>query len=107
MFTIICWLAVDLTIRKRKKIFLLILLIITNYIYNIRHGSMELDQFLVVHDLRMMRSVSSIPMIIEPFLLRFMTSYSSRIAVVSTIGQCQLVDTVALSEQDMNLYQVH
>lgn len=67
---------------------------------------MELDPFLVVHDLRMMRSVSSIPMIIEPFLLRFMTSYSSRIAVVSTIGQCQLVDTVALSEQDMNLYQV-
>ncbi|XP_025193303.1 PAN2-PAN3 deadenylation complex catalytic subunit PAN2 [Melanaphis sacchari] len=74
--------------------------------FNNTHGSMELDQFLVVHDLRMMRSVSSIPMIIEPFLLRFMTSYSSRIAVVSTIGQCQLVDTVALSEQDMNLYQM-
>ncbi|XP_050421716.1 PAN2-PAN3 deadenylation complex catalytic subunit PAN2 isoform X2 [Adelges cooleyi] len=69
-------------------------------------GSLELDQFLVVHDLRMMRSVSSIPMIIEPFLLRFMTSYSSRIAVVSSAGQCQLVDTVALSEQDMNLYQM-
>ncbi|CAI6344974.1 unnamed protein product [Macrosiphum euphorbiae] len=74
--------------------------------FNNTHGSMELDQFLVVHDLRMMRSVSSIPMIIEPFLLRFMTSYSSRIAVVSTIGQCQLVDTVALTEQDMNLYQM-
>lgn len=96
----------DLTTRKRNKIFLLILTITTYYIYVIRHGSMELDQFLVVHDLRMMRSVSSIPMIIEPFLLRFMTSYSSRIAVVSTIGQCQLVDTVALTEQDMNLYQV-
>lgn len=67
---------------------------------------MVLDQFLNVHDLRMMRSVSSISMIIEPFLLRFMTSYSSRIAVVSNTGQCQLVDTVALSEQVMNLYQV-
>ncbi|XP_015370348.1 PREDICTED: PAB-dependent poly(A)-specific ribonuclease subunit PAN2, partial [Diuraphis noxia] len=74
--------------------------------FNNTHGSMELDQFLAVHDLRMMRSVSSIPMIIEPFLLRFMTSYSSRIAVVSTIGQCQLVDTVALTEQNMNLYQM-
>lgn len=87
--------------------FRLILKITIYYLYvTTRHGSMELDQFLVVHDLRMMRSVSSIPMIIEPFLLRFMTSYSSRIAVVSTIGQCQLVDTVALTEQDMNLYQV-
>lgn len=75
-------------------------------VFTNRLGSMELDQFLLVHDLRMMRSILSIPMIIEPFLLRFMTSYSSRIAVVSTIGQCQLVDTVALSEQDMNLYQV-
>ncbi|XP_050539219.1 PAN2-PAN3 deadenylation complex catalytic subunit PAN2 isoform X2 [Daktulosphaira vitifoliae] len=70
------------------------------------HGSMNLDQFLVVHDLRMMRSVSSISMIIEPFLLRFMESYSSRIAVVSAVGQCQIVDTVALSEQDINLYQM-
>lgn len=93
--------------RKHKSIFInVIYIFIYLYVFIIRLGAMELDQFLVVHDLRMMRSVSSIPMIIEPFLLRFMTSYSSRIAVVSTIGQCQLVDTVALSEQDMNLYQV-
>ncbi|XP_067934580.1 PAN2-PAN3 deadenylation complex catalytic subunit Pan2-like isoform X2 [Watersipora subatra] len=58
-------------------------------------GGSQIDGFLMLYDLRMMRSVANLQCVIEPYYLRFVPSYTSRVFVVSHRGQYQIMDTTA------------
>ncbi|XP_014664898.1 PREDICTED: PAB-dependent poly(A)-specific ribonuclease subunit PAN2-like [Priapulus caudatus] len=58
--------------------------------YSKRIGTV--DRFLNSYDLRMMRMVQVIPVHIDPMFLRFMTTYTTRMVVVSQTGQFNLVE---------------
>ncbi|XP_076240982.1 PAN2-PAN3 deadenylation complex catalytic subunit PAN2 isoform X3 [Calliopsis andreniformis] len=74
---------------------------------NSRQG-LSVDRFLMAYDLRQMRALSPVTTLVYPFLLKFLPSYSSRLAVVSPLGQMQLLDTIYANVQPplTCLYQV-
>lgn len=61
--------------------------------YSKRNGHYNVDRFLMVYDLRMVKAIAPIGMNYAPFLLRFVPIYSSKFCVVSPTGQFTLMDT--------------
>jgi len=71
-----------------------------------RHGNMQaIDRFLMVYDLRILRSVNPIQCLVEPCQLRFLTTMS-KIVVMSSNGQVQLVDTADMGSENLDIFQV-
>lgn len=62
----------------------------------------------MVYDLRQMRALSPVTTVVSyPLLLKFLPSYSSRLAVISPVGEMQLLDTIYANVQPQaNFYQV-
>ncbi|CAL8113910.1 unnamed protein product [Orchesella dallaii] len=74
--------------------------------FSARHGNLSVDRFLKVYDLRVLRALAPIQISVDPFMLRFLPSFSSRIATVSPSGQMEISETQALTTSNIMLYQV-
>ncbi|XP_051913927.1 PAN2-PAN3 deadenylation complex catalytic subunit PAN2 isoform X1 [Hippocampus zosterae] len=55
------------------------------------------DRFLMVYDLRMMRAVTPLQVHVDPLFLRFIPTYTSRLAIISQTGQCQFCEPSGLA----------
>lgn len=55
----------------------------------------------------MLRALSPVPIVGEPFLLRFLPAFSSQLAVVSAMGQLQVLDAAAPASSALQLFQVN
>lgn len=49
-------------------------------------NGMACDRFLMVYDLRMMRAVTPLQVHVDPLFLRFIPTYTSRLAIISQTG---------------------
>ncbi|XP_048097252.1 PAN2-PAN3 deadenylation complex catalytic subunit PAN2 isoform X2 [Alosa alosa] len=55
------------------------------------------DRFLMVYDLRMMRAITPLQVHVDPLFLRFIPTYTSRLAIISQSGQCQFCEPTGLA----------
>ncbi|XP_035378442.1 PAN2-PAN3 deadenylation complex catalytic subunit PAN2 isoform X1 [Electrophorus electricus] len=60
-------------------------------------GGLSCDRFLMVYDLRMMRAVTPLQVHVDPLFLRFIPTYTSRLAIISQTGQCQFCEPTGLA----------
>lgn len=72
-----------------------------------RQGGVMSDRFLKVYDVRMLRALSPVPVVGDPFLLRFIPAFSSQLAVISALGQLQILDATAPASSAMQLFQIN
>lgn len=82
---------------------------LTHLISGFSRQGLTVDRFLMVYDLRQMRALSPVATLVCPLLLKFLPSYSSRLAVVAPSGQMQFFDTIYANVQPSVtcLYQVN
>uniref|UniRef100_A0AAY4CWK0 PAN2-PAN3 deadenylation complex catalytic subunit PAN2 n=1 Tax=Denticeps clupeoides TaxID=299321 RepID=A0AAY4CWK0_9TELE len=55
------------------------------------------DRFLMVYDLRMMRAITPLQVHVDPLFLRFIPTYTSRLAIISQSGQGQFCEPTGLA----------
>uniref|UniRef100_A0A8C7FVB6 Poly(A) specific ribonuclease subunit PAN2 n=1 Tax=Oncorhynchus kisutch TaxID=8019 RepID=A0A8C7FVB6_ONCKI len=55
------------------------------------------DRFLMVFDLRMMRTVTPLQVHVDSLFLHFIPTYTSRLAIISQTGQCQFCEPTGLA----------
>lgn len=55
-------------------------------------NGLSCDRFLMVYDLRMMRAITPLQVHVDPLFLRFIPTYTSRLAIISQTGtMCERV----------------
>ncbi|KAL4222806.1 poly(A)-specific ribonuclease [Mactra antiquata] len=74
--------------------------------FSSRVGNLTPDRYLKMYDIRMMRSMSPLQLMIDPTFLRFVPTYSSRLAVVSQVGQFQVVEATGTASYGTHMYHV-
>ncbi|XP_063808660.1 PAN2-PAN3 deadenylation complex catalytic subunit PAN2 isoform X2 [Pseudophryne corroboree] len=62
-----------------------------------RMNVLACDRFLKVYDLRMMRAITPLQVHVDPLFLRFIPTYTSRLAIISQRGQCQFCEPTGLA----------
>nr|CAB3264643.1 PAB-dependent poly(A)-specific ribonuclease subunit PAN2 [Phallusia mammillata] len=68
---------------------------------------LSLDPFVKVYDLRMMRSLSPIQCVVQPSFLRFLSTYTRRMLVMSQAGQFLLIEDNAAITPTTPIYQAN
>uniref|UniRef100_A0A4X2MB16 PAN2-PAN3 deadenylation complex catalytic subunit PAN2 n=1 Tax=Vombatus ursinus TaxID=29139 RepID=A0A4X2MB16_VOMUR len=65
--------------------------------FSSRLSGLACDRFLKVYDLRMMRAITPLQVHVDPAFLRFIPTYTSRLAIISQTGQCQFCEPTGLA----------
>lgn len=65
--------------------------------FSSRMNVLACDRFLKVYDLRMMRAITPLQVHVDPLFLRFIPTYTSRLAIISQRGQCQFCEPTGLA----------
>ncbi|MEE6512994.1 hypothetical protein FKM82_020413 [Ascaphus truei] len=65
--------------------------------FSSRMNGLACDRFLKVYDLRMMRAITPLQVHVDPLFLRFIPTYTSRLAIISQRGQCQFCEPTGLA----------
>ncbi|VDI60303.1 PAB-dependent poly(A)-specific ribonuclease subunit 2 [Mytilus galloprovincialis] len=75
--------------------------------FSARQNQMTVDRFLMVYDMRVMRAMAPIQIIMDPMFLRFVHIYSNKLMIVSQAGQFQIIDTNSLAPTPLSMQPVN
>ncbi|XP_019630569.1 PREDICTED: PAB-dependent poly(A)-specific ribonuclease subunit PAN2-like isoform X1 [Branchiostoma belcheri] len=76
--------------------------------FSTRRGSLAVDRFLMIYDLRVMRAMAPMQLSIDPMFLRFVPTYTPRIVAVSQAGQFQILDLAGvMTPASMAIHQLN
>lgn len=75
--------------------------------FSARQNTMTVDRFLMVYDMRVMRAMAPIQVVIDPMFLRFIHIYNNKLMVVSQAGQFQTIDTNSLAPTPLSMQPVN
>ncbi|XP_006035284.1 PAN2-PAN3 deadenylation complex catalytic subunit PAN2 isoform X1 [Alligator sinensis] len=65
--------------------------------FSSRRAGLACDRFLKVYDLRVMRAITPLQVHVDPAFLRFVPTYTSRLAIISQTGQGQFCEPTGLA----------